>query len=317
MSNCLSMDLRVRFKHLMDTGLCAAVAGRVLLLSRATAARWGKKVRNGEPLEPLPSGARKGSGKLEPFVPFFAELIAQDADITLRELEAALLDAYGVQCSSGGLHRCLHRHGYRYKKGRIAQERGRACVQRSRRDWTEKRQPLMRDTPSRLVFIDETAVKTTLTRSHGRAPVGQRLYGQVPFGGWQTQTFIAGLMDQALIAPWVLNAPMNRAAFDTCIETQLAPLLPERSIVILDNLATHKSPRAAEVLAERKCWMLFLPPYSPDLNPIEMAFSKLKAHLRKIGARSYEALIKAIGDICNLFTEEECWNYFRACGYAP
>lgn len=116
MSNSLSMDLRGRFKHLMDTGLCAAAAGRVLLLSRATASRWGKKVRNGEPLEPLPSGTRKGNGKLEPFVTFFAELIAQDSDITLQELAAALLDAQGVQCSSGGLHKCLERHGYKYKK---------------------------------------------------------------------------------------------------------------------------------------------------------------------------------------------------------
>ena len=175
----------------------------------------------------------------------------------------------------------------------------------------------MRDDPSRLVFIDETAVKTTLTRTHGRAPIGQRLQGHVPFGAWKTQTFIAGLTARDLIAPWVLDGPMNRAAFDTYIETQLAPLLPERSIVILDNLATHKSPTATRILAEKNCWMLFLPPYSPDMNPIEMAFSKLKAHLRRIGARTYDALMEAIGDVCGLFSEDECWNYFRACGYAP
>ena len=175
----------------------------------------------------------------------------------------------------------------------------------------------MRCRPSQLVFIDETAVKTTLTRTHGRAPVGHRLHGHVSFGSWKTQTFIAGLTARDLIAPWVLDGPMNRAAFNVYIETQLAPLLPERSIVILDNLATHKSPKAADILAERKCWFLFLPPYSPDLNPIEMAFSKLKAHLRRIGAGNYEALIEAIGDICCLFSEDECWNFFQACGYAP
>ena len=116
MSNALSMDLRVRFKKLMDRGKSAAAAGRTLLLSRATAARWGKKVRDGQPLEPLPSGPRKGSGRLEPFLPFFVELIEQDPDITLAELEAALLDAYDMTASSSGIDALLRRHGYTYKK---------------------------------------------------------------------------------------------------------------------------------------------------------------------------------------------------------
>ena len=116
MSNALSMDLRVRFKKLMDRGKSAAAAGRTLLLSRATAARWGKKVRDGQPLEPRPSGPRKGSGRLEPFLPFFVELIEQDPDITLAELEAALLDAYDMTASSSGIDALLRRHGYTYKK---------------------------------------------------------------------------------------------------------------------------------------------------------------------------------------------------------
>ena len=116
MSNALSMDLRVRFKKLMDRGKSAAAAVKTLLLSRATAARWGKKVRDGQPLEPLPSGPRKGSGRLEPFLPFFVELIEQDPDITLAELEAALLDAYDMTASSSGIDALLRRHGYTYKK---------------------------------------------------------------------------------------------------------------------------------------------------------------------------------------------------------
>ncbi len=116
MGNVLSMDLRVRFKTLMDQGLCAAAAGKTLLLSRATAARWGKKVRNGEPLEPLRSGPRKGSGKLEAYLPFFVELVEQDPDITLAELQAALLVAHDVKCSSSGVDALLRRHGYTYKK---------------------------------------------------------------------------------------------------------------------------------------------------------------------------------------------------------
>ena len=109
---------------------------------------------------------------------------------------------------------------------------------------------------------------------------------------------------------------MNRVAFDTYIETQLAPTLQEDDIVILDNLAVHKSVRAAAFLKERGAWFLFLPPYSPDLNPIEMAFAKLKAHLRKAAARSYDALWRAVGDICGLYEPEECWNYLKAAGYA-
>ena len=174
----------------------------------------------------------------------------------------------------------------------------------------------MRQEPHRLVFIDETAVKTNLTRLRGRAPRGERLYGSAPFGRWGTQTFIAGLTADALIAPWVINGAMDRAAFDTYVRTQLAPALEPGTVIILDNLSTHKSPRAAQVLRERGCWFLFLPPYSPDLNPIEQAFSKLKAHLRRIGARTFDALLNALGDICNMFTTDECWNYLKAAGYA-
>jgi len=166
------------------------------------------------------------------------------------------------------------------------------------------------------VFIDETAVKTNLTRLRGRAPVGERLYGPAPFGKWQTQTFIAGLTHNGLIAPWVINGAMNGAAFQTYIESQLAPCLEPATVVILDNLSTHKNAAAAEALKERKCWFLFLPSYSPDLNPIELAFSKLKAHLRRIGARTYDQLIEALGDICSLFDPKECRNFLKAAGYA-
>jgi transposase len=199
----------------------------------------------------------------------------------------------------------------------VAQERDRPSVRAARRLWIDHRQPRMRTAPDRLVFIDETAVKTNLTRLRGRAPMGERLYGRAPFGKWCTQTFIAGLAHDRLIAPWVVNGAMNGKAFETYIETQLAPLLKPGTVVILDNFSTHKSPRAAEILKEHGCWFLFLPPYSPDLNPIELAFSKLKSHLRRVGARTYDHLIDAIGDICDLFGPDQCWNFFNAAGYAP
>ena len=155
------------------------------------------------------------------------------------------------------------------KKGLIAQERLRKRVRDARREWIDRRQPRMRQEPHRLVFIDETATKTNMTRLRGRSQKGERLYGSAPFGRWGTQTFIAGLTTEGMIAPWVIPGAMDRAAFDVYVETQLVPELEPGTVVILDNLATHKSPHAAGILRAHGCWFLFLPPYSPDLNPIK------------------------------------------------
>jgi len=175
----------------------------------------------------------------------------------------------------------------------------------------------MREEAFRLVFLDETGTTTKMTRLRGRARIGARLKAKAPFGHWGTQTFIAGLRCDGMVAPWVVDKPMSRAIFDIYVETQLAPTLTPGDVVILDNLASHKSDKAQAILKERGAWFLFLPPYSPDLNPIEMAFAKLKAHLRRIGARTIDALWRAVGDICGLYSAEECWNYLRAAGYAP
>lgn len=174
----------------------------------------------------------------------------------------------------------------------------------------------MRKAAHRLIFIDETATTTKMTRLRGRAPCGQRLKGRAPFGHWKTQTFIAGLRCDGLTAPWIIDAPMTKLIFEAYVETQLAPTLAPGDVVILDNLPGHKSERAARLLKERGAWFLFLPPYSPDLNPIELAFSKLKAHLRRIGARTIDQLWRAVGSICDLYEPDECHNYFKAAGYA-
>jgi transposase len=169
--------------------------------------------------------------------------------------------------------------------------------------------------PERLVFVDETSVRTGLTRLRGRAPRDERLTRQAPFGRWHTQTFIAGLTCDGLIAPWVIPGAMDRPAFDTWVETQLAPILAPGTAVVLDNLSVHRSPKAAEVLKAQRCWLVPLPAYSPDLNPIEMAFPKLKAHLRRIGATTFDAVIAALGDICSLFSPDECLGYLAHAGY--
>ena len=138
-----------------------------------------------------------------------------------------------------------------------------------------------------------------------------------PFGHWATQTFIAGLRCDGLTAPWVIPGAMDRDAFDVYISSQLAPTLKKGDVVILDNLVVHKSPKAGNLLKARGAWFLFLPQYSPDLNPIEMAFSKLKAHLRAAAARTFDDLWKSIGNICDLFSPQECWNFFKEAGYVP
>ena len=153
----------------------------------------------------------------------------------------------------------------------MAAERARADVRADRDTWIARRQPRMRAEPHRLVFVDETAVTTKLTRLRGRSLRGTRLPGAAPFGHWKAQTFIAGLRCHELTAPWIVDGAMDRTAFDLWVETQLAPTLQRGDVVILDNLRVHKSPKAAGLLKARGAWLLFLPAYSPDLNPIENA----------------------------------------------
>jgi len=174
----------------------------------------------------------------------------------------------------------------------------------------------MRLEPERLVFIDETGTTTKMTRLRGRCLKGQRLRSKAPFGHWKTQTFVAGLRCHGLTAPFVVDQPMNRRIFETYVETQLAPTLQKGDVVIMDNLSSHQGSKVDDAIRARGAWILFLPPYSPDLNPIEMAFAKLKAHLRARAIRTIDGLWQAIGDICQLFTPEECRNYFNAAGYA-
>jgi len=196
----------------------------------------------------------------------------------------------------------------------MATERGRDDVKRERDDWQRQRQPAMRAQPSRLVFVDETSIKTNMTPIRGRSKKGVRLHADAPAGLWNTQTFIAGLRCHELVAPFVIKGAMNAEAFETYVCTQLAPTLGHGDVVIWDNLNVHKNAAALEAIKAQGAWVLFLPRYSPDMNPIEKAFSKLKALLRKAKARTYDDLWKALGKVCDLFTPQECWNYFKAAG---
>lgn len=173
----------------------------------------------------------------------------------------------------------------------------------------------MADMLTRLAFVDETWLKTNMIKRTGWAPKRQRLVDHAPFGHWQTQTFVAALRHDRLDAPWVIDGTMNKETFEKYIKSQLAPTLRPGDVVVLDNLSSHKSALASQMLQDQGSWFLFLPPYSPDLNPIEMAFSKLKALVRKAAARTFEQLWDAVGHVCDLFTDEECFNFIKAAGY--
>jgi len=170
--------------------------------------------------------------------------------------------------------------------------------------------------PKKLVFIDETGTNTKMVRAYGRCRKGQRLIGKQPFGHWKTTTFTAGLRCDGITAPWVLDGPMNRDAFLVYIEKVLGPTLTEGDIVVMDNLPAHKGEAVSQLIEATGAKLLFLPPYSPDLNPIELAFAKLKTLLRKAAERTVDALWDRIGQVLDEFTPQECANYLRHDGYA-
>jgi transposase len=163
--------------------------------------------------------------------------------------------------------------------------------------------------PSRFVFLDETGASTNMVRRTGWGPRGERLVDAAPWGHWKTTTIVAGLRSSGLIAPLVVDGPMNGITFRAYVEQMLAPALLPGDVVVMDNLPAHKVAGVEVALREVGASLLYLPPYSPDLNPIEQVFSKLKALLRKAAARTRDTLWSAIGALIELFTPAECQNY--------
>jgi transposase len=198
------------------------------------------------------------------------------------------------------------------KKTAHASEQERPDVLTRRQAWFAGQLDL---DPAKLVFIDETWASTKMGRSHGRALRGERLRMSVPHGHWKTTTFIAGLRLSGMVAPMVIDGPINREAFEAYVQQILVPELKPGDIVIMDNLGSHKSQVVRNLIEAAGAELLFLPPYSPDFNPIEKAFSKLKALLRKAAERTVEGLWATIGKSVDAFHPNECTNYFTAAGY--
>jgi transposase len=196
----------------------------------------------------------------------------------------------------------------------VAGERDRPDVARRRAQWIKYQD---RVDPARLVFIDETWTRTNMAPLRGWAPRGSRLIAKVPDGRWQTMTFLAALRHDRIEAPWFLEGPIDGESFATYVEKVLLPTLRHGDIVIMDNLGSHRGKIIRQLIRSAGAKLFLLPKYSPDLNPIEQLFAKLKHLLRKAAARTVETVCAAIGDLLGAFTSDECANYFKNSGYAP
>ena len=169
--------------------------------------------------------------------------------------------------------------------------------------------------PEKLVFIDETGANTKMTRRYGRAPRSERLVEAVPHGHWKTTTFVAALRSEGLVAPMVIDGAMNGDVFVAYAEQVLVPTLRAGDVVVMDNLASHKRVAAVRAIERAGGSVVYLPPYSPDYNPIELAFAKIKARLRAAELRTIERVEDFFGTVHDTFTPDECGNYIRHAGY--
>jgi transposase len=259
--------------------------------------------------------ARPTGGSISPLeehADWLLALISQQSDLTLDEIVAAMRKRR-IAGSRSAVWRFFRRHNISFKKTLYAAEQKRADVARARRRWM--REQGMFD-PARLVFIDETCTNTAMVRLRGRAPRGARLVDYAPQGHWKTITFVGGLRQRAMTAPFVLEGAMNGPMFLAYVKQCLVPTLKRGEIVLMDNLPVHRVAGVAEAIEGAGATLIYLPKYSPDLNPIELAFSKLKAHLRKAAEHTISRLWRRIGRAVTDFTAQECSNYFRHAGYA-
>jgi transposase len=239
--------------------------------------------------------------------------IAAQPDIYLRELQAELKRELGEEVCLGTIcAACRELEQSRKKKTLIASEQDRPDVVEQRTAWRASQELI---DPAKVVFIDETWAKTNMTRTYGRSEIGTRLVEKTPCGRWQTTTFLGALRSEGFIAPLTVEGGINGELFRAWVEQHLTPVLRIGDIVVMDNLSSHKVAGIRQAIEAAGAELRYLPPYSPDLNPIELAFSKFKKLLRDGAERTVDRLWKLCANILDQFTESECRNYFQRCGY--
>ena len=303
-----SMELRVRVLADCDGGMAAKAAASKYSVSPA----WVRRLlqRRRQTGETAPRPRRYGPVPLsQTHGDVLRQAVADQPDAALAELRLKL----GLTVALSTLCKALNdlRLTFKKKTPRAA-EQDRADVQQARR-LLEAAQPLLR--PERLVFLDESGASTNMDRRYGRCPEGERLAGKVPHGHWKVTTLVAAMRLSGMQAAMTVDGALNGDLFVAYAEQVLAPTLSPGDVVILDNLSAHQRAEARQAIEARGAALVFLPPYSPDFNPIEMAFSKLKSILRKAKERTVEGLRAAIFAALDDFTPEECANFLHAAGY--
>lgn len=306
-----SDDLRERVVAAIEAGHTREEVAELYNMALSTVGGFIKRKRETGSVSPDKFGGYK-TFLLEPHADLVKELVAEQPDSTLAELQVRLAKEK-VKVSQSGISRFLHHINLTFKKKSLhAAEQERPDVAKARK--ALRREQLTLD-PKQLVFIDETAATTKMTRLYGRAPQGKRLVDKVPHGHWKTTTFICGLRHDGVTAPFVLDGPMDGPHFLAYVEQILAPTLKKGQIVFLDNVSTHKVDGVEEAIEARGARAVFLPAYSPDLNPIEQLFAKLKSFLRKMKARTVEELWRAIASFLKGVSKRECKAYLTNSGY--
>ena len=304
-----SLDLRMRLLEAVIAGASRREAADCFDVSASSAVKWLQLWQETGSVAAKPTGG--SISPLEEHADWLLALISKQSDLTLDEVVAAMRKRR-IAGSRSAVWRFFKRHNISFKKSLRAAEQERVDVARARRRWM--REQGMFD-PARLVFIDETSTNTAMVRLRGRCSRGERLIGRVPQGHWKTITFVAGLRHDKMVAPFVVDGPMTRATFLAYLEQCLRPTLKRGDIVIIDNLPAHKGVAVEKAIKTARARLLYLPKYSPDLNPIELAFSKLKTLLRKAAERTISGLCRRIGKLIAAFSARECTNYFSHAGY--
>ena len=280
-----SQDLRERVIAAVDTGTGAYVAAPLFQVSVSYIYKALIRRRKTGEVTARPSGGGP-KPKLAPHDDALRARVAAEPDITLAELQAWLLAERKVNISIGSVEQAQVSQTPAQKKSERAAEQDRSDVAQARDEWRASQGEL---NPERLVFIDETGAATDMARRYGRCPRGQRLVSSVPWGHWKTTTFVAALRVGEIAAPCVFDGPMDGPSFRAYVEQFVVPILRESDIVVMDNLPSHKVAGIREAIEAAGAELRCLPSYSPDFNPIELFFAKLKALLRKAAARTIEA----------------------------
>ena len=311
MPKTYSNDLRERLIAAVRSEMSRCEAAEVFDVAISTAVKWMQRVRDTGSSAAKPRGG--STSPLEQYTERILAVIKERPDATLEEILAAL-GKQRIRASRTALWRFLDRHKItRKKKSLHAAEQKREDVARARRKWIREQGFL---DPAKLVFIDETSVNTNMVRLYGRGPRGVRLIDHVPFGHWETLTFVSGLRRDGMVAPMLIEGPMNGELFLAYVEQCLAPTLKPDDTVVADNLASHKVAGVAEAIEAVGATLRYLPQYSPDLNPIEMPFSKFKTYLRKLAQRTIPGINRAVHSFLSSLKGQECANYLRHAGYA-